>query len=114
MDFDTSVSILYNLDEPKTYYKNGEVHGVMASIITPMTRTVYSVAKDDQFTIGMLRDLIKYRNEDDGIGLCLVTDDPNTFAQLRKLLEERYGFVCVIENDVIDDKPIMYSIYFKN
>lgn len=113
MEFSEAVHILHNLDEPKTYYKDNSVHGVMASIVTPMTRTVYSVAKDDRFTVGMLRDLINYRNEDDGRDLCLVTDDPSAFTPLRKLLEDRYGFVCVVENDVIDGNPVMYSFYFK-
>lgn len=111
MTFESACKVLQHLDDYKDYYKDGELHGVMGSVVTPTTRTVYSMAKDNRFTVAMLRDLMRYR-EDKSRDLCLVTDEVSEFERLRTLLEERYNFTCVIEDDVIDGKPIMYSFYF--
>lgn len=111
MTFDLAHYTLHQLDDPKDYYKNGELYGVMGSVLTPTLRTVYSMSKDNCFTVGMLRDLINYR-ADTTRDLCLITDDEKSFESLRTLLSSRYGFECVVQNDVIDDKPIMYSFYF--
>lgn len=110
MTFEFAHEVLRQLDDYKDYYKDGELHGVMGSILTPMTRTVYSMSKDNRFTVAMLRDLIRYR-ADKSRDLCLVTDEVSEFERLRTLLEQRYNFTCVIEDDVIDGKPIMYSFY---
>ena len=107
MSLEESREVFQYLDDYKEYRKNGMLHGVMGSILTPLIRTVYSMAKDDRFTVAMLRDLIDYRSDKDGRDLCLVTDQPSAFDRLRTLLEERYNFVCVVEDDV------MYSFYFK-
>lgn len=102
-----------HLDEPKDYYKNGQLHGLMGSVLTPMTRTVYSVSRDNRFTVGMLRDLLIYRNGEPDRDLCLVTDQSSEFERLRTLLEQRYNFVCVIEENAFENAPIMFSFYFK-
>lgn len=102
-----------HLDESKDYYKNGQLHGILGSVITPITRTVYSASRDNRFTVGMLRDLLTYRAGEPDRDLCLVTDTPSEFERLRMLLEQRYNFVCVIENDVFNGQPMMYSFYFK-
>lgn len=107
MSLEDAWEMFQHLDEYKDYYKNGQLHGVMGSVLTPMTRTVYSMTRDDRFTVAMLRDLMMYRLDEDGRDLCLVTDQFSEFARLRTLLEERYNFVCVVEGDV------MYSFYFK-
>ena len=112
MSLEDTWELMNKLDEPKKYYRNGVLHGVMASVLTPTTRTVYSTARDNRFTTAMLRDLIRYHNDDER-DLCLVTDEPSEFERLRTLLEQRYNFICVIEDDVLDGKPIMYSFNFK-
>lgn len=111
MTFEFAHELLRQLDDYKDYYKDGELHGVMGSILTPMTRTVYSMSRDNRFTVAMLRDLIRYR-ADKSRDLCLVTSDQEAFTPLQALLEQRYNFTCVIEDNVIDGKPIMYSFYF--
>lgn len=111
MSLEDTWELMRKLDEPKKYYRNGLLHGVMASVLTPTTRTVYSTARDNRFTTAMLRDLIRYCNDERD--LCLVTDEPSEFERLRTLLEQRYNFICVIEDDVFDGRPLMYSFYFK-
>lgn len=113
MSLEDAWATFQHLDEPKDYYKNGQLHGVMASVLTPLTRTVYSASRDGLFTVGMLRDLLIYRLGEPERDLCLVTDEPQEFERLRTLLEQRYNFVCVIENDVFNGQPMMYSFYFK-
>lgn len=98
------------LNDVRIYRQNGVVHGVMGSVIVPTLRTVYSGSVDNVFTKGMLRDLIRYRDESD---LCLITDTPSEFDRLRTLLQERYNFICVVEENVIDNKPLMFSFHFK-
>lgn len=101
---------LKQLDDPRQYYFNGILHGVMASKVVGGMRTLYSAAVNDKFTVGMLRDIIGYRAQGD---LCLVTDDPKAFDRLSQLLEERYNFTCIVSKDVIKNKEIMFSFYFK-
>lgn len=111
MTFEDSVECMRNLNEYKEYYKNGELHGVMGCVLSDRLRTVYSISRDNRFTVGMLRDLIRYK-DDKTRDLCLITDETEAFAPLRTLLEERYDFTCSIMDDVLDGKPIMYSFYF--
>lgn len=105
MSLEDAWELMHKLDEPKKYYLNGSLHGVMGSVLTDTTRTVYSTARDNRFTTAMLRDLMRYRNDDRD--LCLVSDEPTEFERLRQLLEQRYNFICVIEDGV------MYSFHFK-
>jgi len=107
MSLEQTWEVFKGLDDPKQYHHNGELVGVMASILSSTTRTVYSMAKDDRFTIGMLRDLTHYRDNEPDITLCLVTDQPSAFDKIRNILEQRYNFICIPYGDV------MYSFYFK-
>lgn len=107
MSLEETWGIFQQLCDPKSYYNGDELVGVMGSMLTCTTRTVYSMAKDNRFTRGMLRDLIHYRNNEPDITLCLVTDQPSAFDEIRNILEQRYNFICIPYDDV------MYSFYFK-
>lgn len=93
---------------PTLYYRDGKPHGTIAVHRDGNMNVVYSMAKDDEFTIGMLRDIIKLYNED---SICLVTDYEASFGKIKKVLS-RYDFEFV-KGQMQDGKKLMYSIHIK-
>jgi len=93
---------------PTLYYRDSSPHGVVGVHRDGGMNVVYSMSKDNEFTVGMLRDIIKLYNED---SICLVTDYEASFNNIKKVLS-RYNFTYV-KGEMEDGKKLMYSIHLK-
>ena len=92
---------------PKVYYKDGKPHGVIGYTQEPTLTTVYSMSLNDIFTVGMLRDIIRLYNSSN---LCLITDSPDAFEHIKKVLG-RYDFAFVKHMED-SGREWMYSFHF--
>ena len=58
--------------QPKVYYKDGEPYGLIGTVVGDSITYIASTARnvDDDFTIGMIRDIIRYYNSGK---ICLIS-----------------------------------------
>lgn len=95
---------------PRIYYKDSVAHGVIATVRDMDCIIVFSMSKDNVFTVGMLRDIITmWRVEDKMI---LVTDDSDSFGWIKSKLTP-YGFEFIRQVNE-HGKEFMYSIHVKD
>lgn len=91
---------------PELYYKDGSPHGVIGIHREGYMAMVYSMAKNDEFTVGMLRDIIRLYNREN---ICLITDVESEFDKIKKVLS-RYNFTFA--RHIADNgKQLLYSIH---
>jgi len=95
----------WKLTPYRAYNKAGSPWGVITLHSSADLTVVISAAKENSFTVGMLRDIIRLYNH---TSVCLVTDEESAQTMIAKVLSD-YEFEYVYE--YINGKKFMYSIH---
>ena len=96
------------LPNKKIYYKDSAPWGIIGTFYDDGVTVIFSMANDNMFTRGMLRDIMKLYNQ---LDIALVSDVESKFDYIKGLLDP-YDFTYRIVDAEHIGRKIMYAFHF--